>query len=92
MHNLEKFHLLEEKIHQTVDRVSRMEARAKALQHKNQELEEEVIRLRKHANELSQQIVRLKTAREKLSAQYGSNEEIKKRIDRMLEKFGELQI
>ncbi len=92
MDRLEKFHLLEERIHQTIDWINRMEARYQSLLKGKQQLEEEVRDLRNHNNELAQEIVRLKNAREELTAKYGNQDEIKKRIDRMLEKFGELHI
>ncbi len=92
MNRFERFHLLEEKILQTIDWINQMEARYQTLQNTNKELESEIIELRSYQNKLTQEIEKLEVAQETASAKSGNNKDIKKRIDKMLKKFEELQI
>ena len=69
-----------------------MEARYQRLQNTNKELETEIIELRSYQKKLTQEIEKLETAQDKLTEKTGNNGEIKKRIDKMLKKFEELQI
>jgi chromosome segregation ATPase len=90
--NLENFHLLEEKIAQTVNRIAELKAQNLALLSVNEELKETIKNLRVHGNELTEEIDKLKTAEGRQSEELIDQEEIKKRIERVLEKLGELQI
>ena len=92
MNRFERFHLLEEKILQTIDWINQMEARYQQLQTTNKELETEIIELTNYQKQLTQEIEKLESAQEKLTAKTGNHGEIKKRIDKMLQKFEELQI
>jgi FtsZ-binding cell division protein ZapB len=92
VNRFERFHLLEEKILQTIDWINQMEARCQTLQNTNKELEIEILELRNHHNQLTQEIERLEAARHQLASKSKDNIEIKKRIDKMLKKFEELQI
>jgi uncharacterized protein YaaN involved in tellurite resistance len=92
VNRFERFHLLEEKILQTIDWINQMEARYQTLQNTNKELETEIIELRNYQKQLTQEIERLEAAQEQLTTKTGNNAEIKKRIDKMLKKFEELQI
>jgi len=76
--NLEKIEMLEAKVEAAVELITELRARSETLQRNNAVLQE-------RAEALQQ----LKSARED---EGGSRQEIIKRIDRMLEKFGELQI
>ena len=92
MNRFERFHLLEEKILQTIDWINQMEARYQTLQNTNKELETEIIELRSYQKQLTQEIETLEAAQETASDKSGNNKDIKKRIDKMLKKFEELQI
>ncbi len=92
MNRFERFHLLEEKILQTIDWINQMEARYQTLQNTNKELESDIIELRSYQKQLTQEIEKLEAAQETASAKSGNNKDIKKRIDKMLKKFEELQI
>ncbi len=92
MANLEKFHLLEEKIAQTMNRIAELKAQNLALLSVNEELKETIQNLRVHGSELTEQIDKLKAAEGRQSEELIDQEEIKKRIERVLEKLGELQI
>ena len=69
-----------------------MEARYQTLQNTNKELETEIIELRSYQKQLTQEIETLEAAQETASDKSGNNKDIKKRIDKMLKKFEELQI
>jgi len=92
VNKFERFHLLEEKILQTIDWINQMEARYQTLQNTNKELESEIIELRSYQKKLTQEIEKLEVVQETASAKSGNNKDIKKRIDKMLKKFEELQI
>ena len=87
--NLEKIELLEAKVEAAVELITELRARSESLQRNNAVLQERVETLQHRNIALSREIDELKSASED---EGGSKEEIIRRIDRMLEKFGELQI
>jgi FtsZ-binding cell division protein ZapB len=87
--NLEKVELLEAKVEAAVDLITELRSRSESLQRSNAVLQERLEALQHRNIALSREIDELKSAREN---EGGSREEIIRRIDRMLEKFGELQI
>ncbi len=90
--SLSKLDLLEAKIGQTVDKLSELVVQCNALKKTNNELNEELETLRNANRDLSKQIDKLVTEKETRAKKGGGAEDIIKRIDKMLEKFGELQI
>jgi FtsZ-binding cell division protein ZapB len=87
--NLEKIEMLEAKVEAAVELITELRARSESLQRNNAVLQERVEALQHRNIALSREIDELKSARDD---EGGSREEIIRRIDRMLEKFGELQI
>ena len=88
---IEKLSLLEERIAQTSERFSHLKDQYQALQDQKESLEAEIERLRSTNRELTEKVGRLKTNHEKLVGSF-QKEEVRKRIDRVLEKLGELQL
>lgn len=88
---LEKLSLLEERISQTTDRLSIIKEQYRALQGQKELLEKELDELRSTNSELHQRINDLKLIQEEHANSF-DKEEVRKKIDRMLEKFGELQL
>jgi len=88
---LEKLSLLEERISQTADRLSIIKEQYRALQGQKELLEKELDELRSTNSELHQRINDLKLIQEEHANSF-DKEEVRKKIDRMLEKFGELQL
>jgi chromosome segregation ATPase len=88
---IEKLSLLEERIAQTTQRFTHLKGQYQALEDQKQSLELEIERLRSTNRELSDQLGRLKSNHEKLVGSF-QKEEVRKRIDRVLEKLGELQL
>jgi len=87
--NLEKIEMLEAKVAAAVELITKLRAGSETLQRNNAVLQERAEALQHRNIALSREIDELKSARED---EGGSRQEIIKRIDRMLEKFGELQI
>jgi chromosome segregation ATPase len=88
---IEKLSLLEERIAQTTQRFSHLKDQYQALQDQKQSLELEIERLRSTNRDLSDKLGRLKTNHESLVGSF-QKEEVRKRLDRVLEKLGELQL
>jgi chromosome segregation ATPase len=88
---IEKLSLLEERIAQTTQRFSHLKNQYQALQDQKQSLELEIERLRSSNRELADKIGHLKNNHEKLVGSF-QKEEVRKRLDRVLEKLGELQL
>ena len=88
---IEKLSVLEERIAQTTQRFTHLKDQYQALQDHKQSLELEIERLRSTNREPSDQLGRLKTNHEKLVGSF-QKEEVRKRLDRVLEKLGELQL
>jgi FtsZ-binding cell division protein ZapB len=90
LQSLEKFDRLEQKIEQALQRLTDLTDRHETLQRSNALLQERVQMLQNRNIALSREIDELRAATAANEDDHG--EEILKRIDRMLEKFGELQI
>jgi len=88
---LEKLQMLEERIAQTTERFALLKNRYQALHDQKELLEREINGLRDANREMSERIGHLKTSHEKIVSSL-HKEEVKKRIDRVLEKLGELQL
>jgi FtsZ-binding cell division protein ZapB len=88
--NLEQMERLETKIDETVKKIKTLNSRCDTLSSDNEMLLEQLETVRGQNKALTRQIDELKAEAE---AGHGDNkEDIIRRIDRMLEKFGELQI
>jgi regulator of replication initiation timing len=85
---LKKFEVLEEKIALTLKELDQLNNRCESLKRENSLLREELDDLREQKEKLT---VGLETARSRGNSSL-ERKEIINRIDRMLEKFGELQI
>lgn len=88
---LEKLTLLEDRIGETTHRLSRIKEQYRALQGQKELLEKELDELRSANRELSERINHLKLIQEEHANSF-DKEEVRKRIDRVLEKFSELQL
>jgi hypothetical protein len=88
---LEKLALLEERIGETTQRLSGLKDLYHTLQGQKQQLERELEELRFANSELTERINDLKLIHEENASSF-NKEEVRKRIDRMLEKFSELQL
>ncbi len=88
--SLEQLERLEEKVDEAVRMLAEFHTRCESLQKNNAVLQERVETLQHRNIALSREIDELKAAQEDDGGD--SREEIIRRIDRMLEKFGELQI
>ena len=88
--SLEKLERLEAKVDEAVGVLTELRTRCELLQRNNAVLQERVETLQHRNIALSREIDELKAAQEEDGG--GGREEIIRRIDRMLEKFGELQI
>ena len=87
MQNLKKFHLLDERIDQTVKKINDLKNKYERLQNENHDLNEKLEALTLKNRELLEQMDGRRHAGTVID-----KEEIRKRIDRVLEKFGELQL
>jgi galactitol-specific phosphotransferase system IIB component len=92
LQRLKKFYLLDEKIEQAVKKMSSLKDLNTTLQDENKGLSEKIETLLNRNRELSEEIEQLKTSASKVAGSSIDKEEIRKKIDRVLEKFGELQI
>lgn len=88
---IEKLSMLEERIAQTTERFSHLKDQYRVLQDQRASLENEIERLRSSNRELSDRLDHLKANHEKLVGSF-QKDEVRKRIDRVLEKLGELQL
>jgi len=88
---IEKLSLLEERIAQTTQRFTHLKDQYQALQDQKESLELEIERLRSTNRDLSDKVGRLKNNHEKLMGSF-QKEEVRKRLDKVLEKLGELQL
>lgn len=87
----EKLSQLEERIAQTARRFTHLKDQYEALQEHKESLELEIERLRSTNRELNDKLGRLKTNHEKLVGSF-QKDEVRKRLDKVLEKLGELQL
>ena len=88
---IERLSMLESRITQTAERFAHLKDQYRALQEQRDALERELDKLKNANRELNEKIVDLKTSQEKLLRSF-QKDEVKKRIDRVLEKLGELQL
>jgi cell division protein FtsB len=88
---LEKLNLLEDRIAQTTERFARLKEQYRVLQNQKETLEREIDGLRDTNREMNERISHLKMSNERIVSSL-HKEEVKKRIDRVLEKLGELQL
>jgi chromosome segregation ATPase len=88
---LEKLSILEERITQTTNRLSLLKDQYRAIQGQKELLEKELDELRTANSVLTGRINDLKLIHEEHANSF-DKEEVRKKIDRMLEKFGELQL
>lgn len=88
---IEKLSLLEERIAQTSERFGHLKDQYQAMQEQKATLEREIERLRSTNRELTEKINHIKSSHEQAVGSL-HKEEVRKRIDRVLEKLGELQL
>jgi FtsZ-binding cell division protein ZapB len=88
----EKLDLLEVKIGEAVQRIAELTARCENLRGENERLDGELTALKESNSTLSREITELKALRDAAVGRSVDDKKILYRIDRMLEKFGELQI
>jgi FtsZ-binding cell division protein ZapB len=88
---IEKLTILEERIAQTSERFAQLKDKYQALQDQKDTLEREMERLQSANQELTERIGSLKTSHDRIVSSL-HKEEVKKRLDRVLEKLGELQL
>lgn len=88
---IEKLAVLEERIAQTSERFAQLKDQYQALQDQKDTLQREIERLRTANQELTERIGSLKTSHDRIVGSL-HKEEVKKRLDRVLEKLGELQL
>ena len=89
---LKKFELLEEKIARTVEKIGELNTLCLSLRQEKDDLAVQVKNLENNNIELSEKLIELDTAKQEVAENSHDKKEILKKIDRMLEKFGELQI
>jgi len=89
--NLERLDALEAKISQAARAVETLTARARELTKVNQKLQDQIADLTDRNKALTQELQELKVANEKRPGRV-DDKQILSRIDRMIEKFGELQV
>ena len=82
---------LERRISRAVEKVTALRSECVSLRNEKSELESQIEELKQSNIELSDQINDLKILRDKSAASF-NREEVRKKIDHMLEKFGELQL
>jgi cell division protein FtsB len=88
---LERLALLVERISETTHRLSSLKDLYRTLQGQKEQLEKELDELRFANSELTDKINDLKLIHEEHANSF-DKEEVRKKIDRMLEKFSELQL
>lgn len=89
--NIGRMEQLEKRILKAVDFISELKTEKKNLENQKTELENKIEELIKNNKELSNKINDLKLLHEKSSKSF-DKEEVRRKIDHMLEKFGELQL
>jgi phage shock protein A len=88
---IEKLSMLENRIAQTAERFAHLKDQYRALQEQRDSLERELDKLKVANRDLNDKINHLKSNHEKILSSF-HKEEVRKRIDRVLEKLGELQL
>ncbi|MDH3217446.1 MAG: SlyX family protein [Candidatus Krumholzibacteria bacterium] len=89
---LERLDALESKISQAAEIIAELNTRCKALGEEQQRLQQKLADLTNRNKNLAQQIDELESKNQVGSAKALSEKKILSRIDRMIEKFGELQV
>lgn len=89
--NIGRMEQLETRVMRAVEFISELKEEKKTLQTQKKELEKKIEELIKSNKELSEKINDLKLLHEKSSKSF-DKEEVRRKIDHMLEKFGELQL
>ena len=82
---------LEKKIFSAIEKVETLRAENSTLRDEQQNLNTKIEELKKSNIELSEQINNLKIKEEQYMSSF-NREEVRRKIDHMLEKFGELQL
>jgi phage shock protein A len=88
---IEKLSMLEDRIALTAERFANLKDQYQALQEHRTSLEREIDKLKSANRELNEKISHLKTNHDKILSSF-HKEEVRKRIDRVLERLGELQL
>lgn len=88
---IEKLSMLENRIAQTAERFAHLKDQYQALQEQRNSLEREIDKLKSANRELNDRINHLKTNHDKVLSSF-HKDDVRKRIDRVLEKLGELQL
>lgn len=88
--NLENLERLEAKVEEAVRKLTWYKARCESLERDTRLLQEDIETLQERNNGLSKEVEELRELN--AANDGGDKEEIIRRIDKMLEKFGELQI
>ena len=88
---LEVLEQLERRISRAVEKVTALRSECKSLRNDKTNLESKIEELKQNNIELSNQVNNLKLQRDKSASSF-NREEVRKKIDHMLEKFGELQL
>ena len=89
---LERLDLLESKVSKAVETVTGLSARCEDLIQEKEGLEKQIADLTNRNNDLAQEIVKLKSISELEPTKMIEEKKILHKIDRMIEKFGELQV
>jgi len=88
----QKLELLESRVAAAIQRLVELNERCQQLTEKNTQMESELAGFKDSNGELAQEVVRLKAENARAPKRTVDDKKILHRIDRMLEKFGELQI
>jgi len=88
---IEKLSMLENRIEQTAERFAHFKDQYRALQEQRNSLERELDKLKSANRELNEKIDHLKSNHDQILSSF-HKEDVRKRIDRVLEKLGELQL
>jgi FtsZ-binding cell division protein ZapB len=88
---LEVLGQLEKRISHAVEKVTALRSECQALKNEKTNLEDKIKTLKTENIELSNHVNDLKIQREKIAGSF-NREEVRKKIDHLLEKFGELQL
>jgi FtsZ-binding cell division protein ZapB len=94
MDNTKTFEVLEQlerRISHAVETVTELKSECRALRNEKSNLKNEIQELKQFNIELSNQINNLKIKHDQYAESF-NREEVRKKIDHMLEKFGELQL
>jgi FtsZ-binding cell division protein ZapB len=89
---LERLDALESKVSKAAETVAELHLRCRKLAQDRERLEKDVADLTDRNNDLAQQVVGLNAKRERGSGRAAQEKKILRKIDRMIEKFGELQV